>query len=195
MINLNLDIDSGTDAVENNQDSVKYAAEIFDKYGNIIRAVIKATINDTHQQDDIFQNFFISLVRRPIPKYVDNVKGYICRAVKNDIYDAKRKTKSYRSRISKHSHCIEKMHKQQTPQEFAIERELTQNITEIIERILPVHEANAIFDRFCINNTSLGKDYNKTHTNKRTLSRYVCVGLKNLRESLCMKENVIQELF
>lgn len=195
MVNLNLDIDSGTDAVENNQDPVKYAAEIFDKYEDIIRAVIKATINDKSQQDDIFQDFFISLVRRPVPKYVDNVEGYICRAIKNDIYDAKRKTKNYRSRISKHAYRIEKMHKQQTPQDFAIERELRQNITEVIEQILPMHEANAIFDRFCISNTSLEKDYNKTHKNKRTLSRYVCVGLKNLRESLCMKNNVMQELF
>ncbi|MHC4637361.1 MAG: hypothetical protein ACYTBP_06355, partial [Planctomycetota bacterium] len=75
MVNLNCDIDSGTDAVENNQDSVKYAAEIFDKYGSIIRAVIRANINDKSQQEDIFQDFFISLVHRPIPKYIDNVKG------------------------------------------------------------------------------------------------------------------------
>ncbi|MHC4754480.1 MAG: RNA polymerase sigma factor, partial [Planctomycetota bacterium] len=148
-------------------------------------AVIRANINDKSQQEDIFQDFFISLVHRPIPKYIDNVKGYICRAVKNDIYDAKRKTINYRSRISKHAHCVENTHKQQTPQDIAIKRELKQNITRTIEQLLPRHEANAIFDRFCINNTSLEKDYKKTHKNKRTLSRYVCVGLKN--EQVCMR--------
>jgi DNA-directed RNA polymerase specialized sigma24 family protein len=37
--------------------------------------------------EELFQDFFLFLVSKPIPDYVQNIKGYICRALTNDIHD------------------------------------------------------------------------------------------------------------
>ena len=42
------------------QNNVKMAAEIFDEYGDEIRAIIKFNIKSETETDDIFQEFFLS---------------------------------------------------------------------------------------------------------------------------------------
>ncbi len=75
--------------------NMKLASEIFEEHANLLRAVIAFNVNDKSSIDDIFQDFFLSLVRRPIPRRVQNIKAYLNRAVKNDVLDAAYQRKSY----------------------------------------------------------------------------------------------------
>ena len=57
------------------QEKVRLAAKIFEKYGNEIRAMIHFNTKDKSKTDDIFQNFFLSTVRNPIPSDIEDVKA------------------------------------------------------------------------------------------------------------------------
>lgn len=195
MVNLNQPFDSGIEAGKKNQDSVKYATDIFDKYGTVIQAVIKNTVKDRNLHDDIYHDFFLSLVRRPIPQNTANQKGYICKALKNDIFDLTRKTIKYRSNTFKYADHSQK--RLQTPHEISAKYEQVYNIVKIIKNILPKYEADAIFDKFDINqsNSRNAVNVNKTPKNRRTLSRYVCVGLKKIRTDLAGEDTASKKHF
>jgi len=77
---------------------MKQANSVFEEHRETILATIYSYINNKSDVDDIFQEFFLSLVRRPIPANIENVKGYLRRAIKNDIIDAAKKAKKHRMR-------------------------------------------------------------------------------------------------
>ena len=82
--------------------NVLTASEIFAEYGNFIRTVINYHVKNEHQADDLFQDFFLSLVYRPIPDSVDNIKSYLYRAICNDIVDNQRQLERYNAQIKKY---------------------------------------------------------------------------------------------
>ena len=73
---------------------VGLAAEVFGKYGDEILAVIRFNVDDQSRANDIFQDFFISLIRKPIPPHVKDVKRYIYKAVTNDVIDFSRRIRN-----------------------------------------------------------------------------------------------------
>ncbi|MHC4792547.1 MAG: RNA polymerase sigma factor, partial [Planctomycetota bacterium] len=65
--------------------NVNHAAKIFSEYGDFIRGVIRYQVGNDAQADDLFQDFFLSLVSRPVPADIQNIKKYLYRAITNDI--------------------------------------------------------------------------------------------------------------
>jgi RNA polymerase sigma factor (sigma-70 family) len=163
------------------QKRVEMAAEIFEKHGATIRAFISHQVNGSSDADDIYQALFLSLVRRPVPLHVQNVVGYLYRAIQNDAIDAARRRKSYQDLISRYANEPQHNTVQEDVQSMAIEAEDTQRTVQTVKRHLRHHEAQAVFERYGCNYS----DYDTTKTmsiKKRTLSRYVCTGLKKLRQ-------------
>jgi RNA polymerase sigma factor (sigma-70 family) len=163
------------------QKRVELAAEIFEKHGATIRAFINHHVNGSTEADDIYQTLFLSLVRRPVPLHVQNVVGYLYRAIQNDAIDAARRRKSYQDLISRYAD--DPMHNtvQEDVQSMVIEAEDAQRTVQTIKRHLRHHEAQAIIERYGCNHNS--HDVTETtRIKKRTLSRYVCTGLKKLRQ-------------
>ena len=70
--------------------NVGVAAEIVSEYSDFIYMVIYSQVKNKSRVDDIFQDFFISLVSKPIPHNVKNIKSYLYKAVSNDIVDTQR---------------------------------------------------------------------------------------------------------
>jgi hypothetical protein len=66
---------------------VGLAAEVFGKYGDEILETICFNVDDQSMANDIFQDFFISLVRKPIPQNIKDVRGYLYKVVINDVID------------------------------------------------------------------------------------------------------------
>ncbi len=64
---------------------VEKAMEVFDKHGDEIRAMIEFNVKDEFKAEDIFQDLFVSVVGKPIPPGVENVRAYLYRAVTNDV--------------------------------------------------------------------------------------------------------------
>ncbi len=161
--------------------------EIFSRYGNFIREVLLYRIGDEDIVDDLYQDFFLSLVARPIPEDVSNVKNYLYRAIVNDSYDAVNRIEQYQGRIQRYSRRIGNLINNDCPENALIEKEETEKMFRIIEMLLPSSESKAVTLRFK-NDECVGEVAKQMAVNKRSVSRYISVGLKKLRQFILEKE-------
>ncbi|HCO93028.1 MAG TPA: hypothetical protein DIU00_03605 [Phycisphaerales bacterium] len=170
---------------------VGLAAEIFDRYGDEIRAIIHFNVKDKSKADDIFQEFFVSIVRKPIPTDIQDIRGYLYRAVTNDVIDTSRQTKKHRDRVQKYAECRKYFVISEDPQETAIQVENTKKMLQLIESHLPKREAEVVVQRF-------GHGFNTTDTaermqvDKRIVSRYLSAALKKMRQYVPENEDEIR---
>lgn len=163
-----------TDRYENN---VLLATEIFTQYESFIRAVICSRVRDKDQANDLFQNFFLSLVFRPIPGGVDNVKSYLYRAIINDIVDTVHQVERYKSHICRYSKQLKYPISNSRPENAFIEKEQLDELLTLIKRRLTVSESQAVSLRYDKNH-SVKEVADKMGVNSRSVSRYISVGLK-----------------
>lgn len=161
--------------------NMKQAVETFEEYGDVIRSTICCNVNDRSIIDDIFQDFFLALVRRPIPSSIQNVKSYLRRAIKNDVLDAAFRTKSYHVRNQRYAELRMNYIKLHNPEDIVVEAETIQNLFDIIEEQLMPHEAEAIIQRYCYDQ-DIGEAAEVMSINKRSFSHYLCTGLKKVRQ-------------
>ena len=77
-------------------DNVNAAAKLFTKHGSYIRTVIRYHVKDENQEDDLFQEFFLSLIVNPLPAGVRNIKPFLYRTITNRIIDATRQVENYK---------------------------------------------------------------------------------------------------
>jgi RNA polymerase sigma factor (sigma-70 family) len=163
-------------------DNVDRAAEVFSKYGDFILATIRyqAKNNDQVQADDIFQNFFLSLVSKPIPADVQNTQSYLYRAITNDVIDAVRQESKYRARMQKYAECHNYPINKSSPENALIEIEEINKLFKLIEKRLPYNEALAVTLRY-ENSCNTAEIAEKIGVKPRTVSRYISIGLKKIR--------------
>jgi RNA polymerase sigma factor (sigma-70 family) len=162
---------------------VEEAFRVFTEYGVIIHAIIRYRIRDEAQVDDLFQDFFLYLVTKPIPTGVTNVKGYLYRMITNHIADAVNRTEKYQARIRIYAELRERSIIEQQPENPLIIQEETDRMCKLIERRLQQREAQAINLRFK-NNDEIKQIAQKMHVNKESVSRYISVGLSKIRKFL-----------
>jgi RNA polymerase sigma factor (sigma-70 family) len=168
------------------QGNVARAAEIFSKYGDFIRAVIYYHVKNDAQADDLFQDFFLSLVSKPIPADIQNVKGYLYKAITNDIVDAVRRVEKYKTRMDKYAECFNYSVNNNRPENAFVETEQTNKMFRLIEGWLRHSEAQAITLRYR-NSYNIKEVAKKMHVNNRTISRYISAGLSKVRQFLTVK--------
>lgn len=159
---------------------VEATSKIFKEYGKAIRNTIRFHVNDESIVDDIFHDFFLSLVRRPVCSDIQNLKGYLCNAVKNDIIDAVRRCRSYDTRNQKYADLHMNHVRYALPEDTVIRTEEIDNLFNVIEEQLRPHEATAITQRYRYGR-DIGEGACAMQINKRTFSRYICTGLKKIR--------------
>lgn len=162
--------------------NVEHAAEVFSEYGDFILAIIRYQASNQAQADDLFQDFFLSLVSRPIPQNIRNIKSYLYKAISNDIVDATRRAEKYQARIRKYADCLNYSVNKSTPKNALIEEEEEINkMFKFIEGCLPPSEAQVITLRYKYNNNI--KDIaRKMHVNDRSVRKYIFRGLSKLRQ-------------
>ena len=160
---------------------VGLAAEVFDRYGDEIRAIIHFNIKDKSKADDIFQNFFVSIVHKPIPPDIEDIKAYLYRAVTNDVIDVSRQIKCHQDHIQRYAECRKHFVIPEEPQNTAIQTEHTKKMLHLIESRLPKREAEVVVQRYSqgLNTTDTAE---KMNVNKRIVSRYLSAALKKMRE-------------
>ena len=180
MKNMERTVGNDNKADTNPQGQVALAAEIFNEHGAVILATIRSNINDQSEANDVLHNFFLSLVHKPVPPGIQNIKGYLQRAVKNDVLDAAKQTKTYRARIHRYAQCRKNTATYRNPQNIAVQTEETQRMFELIERQLPHREAQAVIER-CYHDWDTEQTAEKMCVNKRSVSRYLCMGLRKIR--------------
>jgi RNA polymerase sigma factor (sigma-70 family) len=171
-----------TKSIEQNE-NIEAAEKIFAEYGDFIYSVIRFKVSDKGLVDDIYQNFFLSLVTRPIKLEGAKLKAYLYRAIINDIYDAGRKTNRYKDLLNKYFEN----------DNFSINKSRAKNASIVEERVgeimkkvwdeLSCTELDAISLRY-IEGHSIKEVAEKMKVKPESVSRYICVGLKKMRERL-----------
>ena len=99
--------------------NVERAAEIFSEYGDFIFAIIRYQVSNNALAYDVFQDFFLSLVSRPIPAGVENIKSYLYRAITNDIIDAARRAERQQIRLHKYANHLNYSISEKKPENHA----------------------------------------------------------------------------
>jgi RNA polymerase sigma factor (sigma-70 family) len=165
------------------ESNMAHAAEVFSQYGDFIRSVIQFKVKDPNLVDDVFQDFFLSLAAKPIPMDVCDIKNYLYRAVINDSLDEIRRVDRYHTQISRYSKIIKIPVNKDLPENALIEKEEMEKAFKMVENILPSSEAQAVILKFKSDN-DLGEASKQVGLSKRTVSRYVSVGLGKLRKFL-----------
>jgi RNA polymerase sigma factor (sigma-70 family) len=167
---------------------VGLAAEVFDRYGDEIRAIIHFNVKDKSKADDIFQEFFVSIVRKPIPLGLQDIRAYLYRAVTNDVIDVSRQIKCHQDHIQKYAECRKHFVISEDPQNTAIQTENTKKMLYLIESRLPKRQAEVVIQRYG-QSLSTTDTAEKMDVNERNVSRYLSVALKKMREFVPKKED------
>jgi len=166
--------------------NVDRADEIYSEHGEFILSVIRYHAGNNNEADDLFQDFFLYLVSKPIPPNVQNIRGYLYRAITSEIINASRRVKSYKAHIEKYARNLNNSINKNTPENVLIEIEEINKMLKLIESHLPHSEARAITLRYK-SNWSIRAVARKMHVNNRTVSRYISSGLSKFRQFLTEK--------
>lgn len=162
--------------------SVNVAAKVFAEHSDFIYAIIYHKVRNKTQADDLYQDFFLSLVAKPVPASIKDIRSYLYRAITNDIIDANRRADRYQARIRKYAEVFDYATNNNTPEKTLIAEE-DDEIFKLIGRCLPSSEARAITLRFK-NNRDITEVAAKMSVDKRSVSRYISIGLKKIRHFL-----------
>lgn len=159
------------------------AARLFAEHGPAIRAMIRRHAGNKEEEEDIYQNLYLSLVCNPVPSPLTNTLAYLNTVIRNDVIDAARRRRSYQEMISRYAtgHMYEEP--DNNPEDKVIRNEQMQRINELVQSSLPPHEAKAVAQRYgCGHNTADAAQH--MHVKERTVSRYLCIGLKRIRQAM-----------
>jgi len=175
---------SGNTGFEDN--AIQAATRILDEYGEFVRAVIRFQAHNKSDEEDLFQEFFLTLICTPVPANVQSMKGYLYRAVVNHIVDSTRVRQNYRRIIKKYvrenGNCV---NTRGVRDAFLEDEEQKEAVIACCARHMQEREAQAFVLRFrdqCSNEEIAAK----MGVNRRTVSRYLSEGLKRLRKTLAL---------
>ena len=172
--------------VQTCRNNVDTASRLFAEHGSFIRAVIRSKVKGEAQAADIFQDFFLDLVRKPVPKYVRNIKSYLYRAIANDAVDYIRRRERYEALIGRCSEQYSNSINETSVEDALITEEEISQVLGIIERHLDSCESRAITLRHG-SSMNIKEVAEKMRIKSRSVSRYISVGLKKLRQLLTVE--------
>jgi len=156
------------------------AEKVFEEHEDFIRTIIRSKVNNEVEAEDVFQDFFLFLISKPIPEEVQDVRGFLYRVVSDKVKDALRRIYRYQARIGRYAERHKRIN-DGSPEYAVIEAEEIERMFELIRRRLPPNEARAVTLRYR-NNWGIGEVSEKMGIKPRSVSRYVSACLKKLRQ-------------
>ncbi len=162
-------------------EQVRAAGRIFDEYGDAIRDMIKIYLPNRAEADDIFQELFLSLVYNPMPEGIGNVRGYLYRSIRNDVFDAWRRCARYQGQLRRYLEYRMPSQAEPGPDRRLQQREQVCELFRLAETRLCRHESQAVIRRYRYQQ-STDESAKAMRVAKKTVYRYVCVGLKKIRQ-------------
>jgi RNA polymerase sigma factor (sigma-70 family) len=162
---------------------VDLAAQIFAEHGSAIRAMIRQHVTGKDEEDEVYQNLYLSLVCRPPSQLPANVLAYLNTVIRNDVIDAMRRRKSRQQMVSRYamSQTYEEM--ESAPDDLVTQAEEVQRVTRLVGKLLPAREARVVIERYVYGHSTTDIAL-RMRVTERTVSRYACVGIRRIREAL-----------
>jgi RNA polymerase sigma factor (sigma-70 family) len=168
---------------------VQRATAIFFEHCDFIRAVIRHKIKDESLAEDLFHNLFLSLVSRPVPPEIRDIKGYIYKAIINDITDHIRHIGKYQAMAHRCANYNKLTVNNRLPEDALIEKEQTDRMIELIRKRVTRNEFKAIASRH-LDGLSIKEAADRMSINNRSVSRYISTGLRKVKQFLIIEQEV-----
>jgi len=154
--------------------------ELFEDHGAFLRVIIGLHISNEFDADDFFQELFLFLTLKPLPKNIRSIRGFLNKMVSDRVKDFYRRKGRYSRRISKYAEICRNYSKSYSPESSVISNEEQTKVFDFIRRNLPPKEAQAVMLRYKdnFNNNEIAE---RMQINSRSASRYVSVGMSKIR--------------
>jgi RNA polymerase sigma-70 factor (ECF subfamily) len=163
--------------------NVTTAKKIFDEYGDFIMKIIHSQVRDKELADDIFQDFFLSLISKPLPGDIQNIEAYLYTMITHDIIDTIRLAKIYEDYIYEYAERSTHSCNEETPEKLIIEEDEANRVFELIKQRLPQTEAQAICLQYQ-EDMSTQKIAEIMSIRSKTVRGYVSEGFSKIRRLL-----------
>jgi RNA polymerase sigma factor (sigma-70 family) len=172
------------------QERVQMATQIFQDYGSDIREIIRFSVRDEGLAEDIYQDLFLSLVSAKLPPKIRNMRRFLYRAITNDIISMVRRSRRRHELMKLYARDCRAAESEETnPGERLIQSERKAEVFSRLERKLCPSEYKAVLWRF-----QRGGDNQEAAEElgikKRSFIRYLCAGLKKIRQLDWSEEGV-----
>ena len=159
---------------------------IFRENGTMIRNLIIRLTSDTGRVDDIFQEFFIALLRHPNPQEIINCKTYLYRVLSRDVIDFGRSVRSYRRNMSRLAKDLPRPAREGNPAKAVSLTDEYALVLKTADECLPRSLARALKLRYQ-QECSYSEIAEKMQINKDTARRYLCISRGRLRKELARR--------
>jgi RNA polymerase sigma factor (sigma-70 family) len=166
--------------MNNRCSNTSFAKKLFEDHGTFLRIIIGLHISNEFDADDFFQELFLFLTLKPLPRNIRSVRGFLNKIVSDRVKDFYRKKGRYSRRISKYAELYRDRSTSYSPDSSVISNEESNKVFDFIRRNLPPKEAQAIMLRhkYNFNNEEIAE---RMQINSRSASRYVSVGMSKIR--------------
>jgi RNA polymerase sigma factor (sigma-70 family) len=169
--------------VEKNESTVQRATAIFAEHGEFIRTVIRFQAGGKLDVEDLYQEFYLALIRRPVPPDVQNLRSYLYQAVIHHVISAIRLRETYAHGMKNYvKETRISINNQETRRAFIDEEHRNAAVAKLA-RHLQEREAQVFTLKFR-DDCSIPEIATRMGINKRTVSRYLSESLRKLHRRL-----------
>ena len=162
---------------------VDLATRIFAEHGPAIRASIRQYVTCEEDEDEVYQNLYLSLVCNPPPEPLVNVSAYLNTVIRNDVIDALRQRRSQQQMVTRYAQSQTRGEMEAAPDDRVTQAEEVQRITGLVGKLLSTREATAVIERYVYGQSTTDAAL-RMRVKERTVSRYTSVGLRRIREAV-----------
>ena len=125
---------------------------------------------------------FLSLIAKPIPDDIKEVRAYIDKRICYDISNAKQRLYRYKKTMRDYAEKPKPV-KVGQPEKVLARQEIEEKVFRIVAGHLPRMERKAVLLRYR-KHSEINEIAEEMNVTPRSASRYICVGLKKLRRFL-----------
>lgn len=176
-----------TTPLDEREQNFERAARLFREHEAFIRSVIRFALRNPSEADDFFQELFLSFALKPPAEEIKSPRGFLYRLIMERAIDWHR-AQGRRSRKLQQMRLEIDPKPEHKPVEAIVSQ--TEEVGLLFDRIrehLKKNEARAILYRFQLDYT-LEETAEKMGLKPKTVIRYICIGLKKIRELVSDKE-------
>jgi RNA polymerase sigma factor (sigma-70 family) len=159
------------------------ADAIFAEYGGFVHAIFRAQAGMKLDVEDLYQEFYLALVHKPVPAGVQNMEAYLYRAAVHHLVSAIRFQETYAQNIKKYAKETRISINNRESGSALTREEQKHTVVACLARYLPGREGQAFVLRYR-DNCSIVEIATRMGINKRTVSRYLSESLRKLHRRL-----------
>lgn len=160
-----------------------YAGHIIVEYEDFIRLIIRTQNKTNISEDDLFQDFYLALIAKPVPENVRDIKCFLYKAIINHLSSSFQRLSLYDKKIKKfRKNCNFKVNKYEPTSALLIEDEINR-IFEIIKKNTSKQKYLAILLRYRYG-YSIEEVADRMGIKYTSVTRYISLGLRKVRRCI-----------